>query len=60
MTGICLCENKKCKKKNICKRFIEGKNADKTASFAEFKNICNKDNNYKWLWEVENKVAKNN
>ena len=53
MAGIAICQNKDCVHKDKCLRFLT-----KAGSPYEFKNICNKDNQYKWLWQTETTIAK--
>lgn len=55
MAGIGLCKNKECINKNNCKRF-----KDTVGEDFYFNNICNEENNYKWLWKIENSVTKVN
>ena len=52
MAGIGICANTKCKHKDKCLRFLT-----KTGSSYEFKNICNKNNHYKWLWKTETAIV---
>jgi|GEM_PF-6672819 len=49
MSGFARCQDKKCKLKNTCFRFLS-KEGKAVINFAE---ICKKDN-YKWYVEVEN------
>lgn len=57
MTHLCHCKNKKCSKKDQCFRFtIE----NPTACEIDFKQICKESNNYKWFYEMENKIQTTN
>jgi hypothetical protein len=53
MTGehITKCNHKKCKKKKECFRFHEAK-----GELILFKNICSKENEYKWFIERKKEI----
>mgnify|MGYP000973828135 CR=1 FL=1 len=51
MAGIAICEYNQCPKKDSCERF-----QNKQGELMEFKNICTKENNYKWFWESKNNM----
>ena len=53
MAGIAICNNNDCIHNKECFRFI-----DKSGELIEFKNICTKENNYQWLWKIENNIIK--
>jgi hypothetical protein len=48
------CKNQECEKSCDCERFINQDGVE-----INFKAVCREDNDYKWFWEVENKVATN-
>lgn len=53
IAGIGLCRNSSCEHKDICVRYLA-----KGIDTYEFKNICNKENKYQWLWRVETSIVK--
>lgn len=54
MSDICKCNNIECINKDNCKRFTT--EPEKASSIAEFKYICNEDNQYQWLMMIEKAV----
>lgn len=52
MAGIAICQNEDCIHKKECFRFIS-----KSGEVCDFEKICNKDNNFKWLWQTETAVV---
>ena len=55
MAGIAICQNSNYIKKDLCERF-----QNKQGEVMKFKNICTKENNYKWFWQNKNKIKKEN
>jgi hypothetical protein len=53
MPDICMCYNRKdCPKQEQCYR-AKAK-PDRYQSYSDFENVCNKENNYKMFWKIEN------
>ena len=51
MSDIAMCNFESCPKSKQCYRYMAIPNS--IQCYAEFKNICNKDNDYEWFWEVK-------
>lgn len=47
MAGIGICKNNECINKDNCERFTT-----KDGEPLEFKNICNEQNNYQWIMQL--------
>ena len=51
MADITMCDFSDCPKSNQCYRFLA--KPSKYQSYALFKNICNKENNYHCFWPIQ-------
>lgn len=50
MTDISMCTNALCPKRDLCYRYMAI--PDSWQSYMEFQNICHRDNNFQWFYEI--------
>jgi lipoate synthase len=56
MPDITMCSNAICPKREICYRYVCI--PDQWQSYMEFHNICTRENNFKWFYNIDGRPIK--